>query len=1256
MKPKLITSILGLVITAQTWAQTILPSFALADDFGGKTVDNLTQFVPTTKDFTLEVNAKSGTPISIAFGEVNYTPTANGLVRFVQQNGKIYVFENSTYTTTLTPNYKYTVKGDNILRNPSFEQVDEKLAEGRWKATEWETWNGGTPTWGGDVGYVNVRENPNYCSDGKKSIVLHSSSRWLCQQLTKGAIEADANYLLTYDYWTSEGAGNGGITYRLQLGSAMAGNDILDMQGHTTINTNTKQSFSTILTAPSILPENIYLSFYRSESKVDWMDNVKLQKIEPSAKGLQGVTTATYTTGAFAPKNMSLPEGVNIDMTSYITNPNFDDNLNEWTLTANTQSKISTGDKGNGFIAANQNHWQLWQAGGALTGKAYQTITGLPNGKYVIGADIVTTSFGGKITLYANYGNTTVASNAAKRYTVNGIVIDGKLEMGLNFETTGGMTIDFDTFTLLYQGMDKDAYHEVLALRVKEARSVLNNLEAGFDSKDITAAIENAEKISEEANAEDIIAAYAALNKALDDYTKYVAEREAESNNKQLFNEFVTAAKTERSSKDYPGTTDFDVAISRAEIYLENLEKDYSANIAKYQSEKDALSKAREAYYNSQFTIKPSKQTVSYVDTSLNGSEKFVLRVDGKPFYATEIQVRPDKTIGYEGWSIAETEALFKQAAADGFSTLSVPIFWSEVELEKNHFDWNVLDRYMGWCKKYGMKMEILWFSWSSGGRIQYLFNTQGKKKLRTPDYVCSIDGKSEYNMLRNTWEYSLDWRDTNLRDRETYVLSRIMDHVALWDANNGSPHTVIGVQLGNEARAHGNNSASAAEIIDWYHNVGSAVKKSNYVVWTRLNCVSWETWGRIEANEKKKENGGSNIDFVGVDVYGTNAGNVKGNLSGWLGTYKKNYRMIMEIDAKDGNSPIYQMAALAGDKAYDYYNMGPVDGNGLYGNNGHSLAQRSHINLVRQRNTIINADPVDIALKKQGSGLYVYNYAGNSTSLEKGILSISYTPANDKSQAIAINRSDYEVVLMSTGGGKFNYPADLDIKSAERGYFDKANRWVKTGDITFSATTITLPEATCVRMLRGNDPNEGKLLLNGEFESNLNHWTKTFDASTYKVSTAKKGDGSVIEGTQGHMQVWNPSGITGKIYQDISLPNGTYTLRAGLYCQFGGSLALYANNDRVEIENEVNKYYEVNATVTDGHLQVGLDLKTSGLTDIEFDHVTLTEYVPTSIQGITHDVSSKLNDEAYYTLSGQRTNFPTRGIYIHKGEKIIIK
>ena len=50
------------------------------------------------------------------------------------------------------------------------------------------------------------------------------------------------------------------------------------------------------------------------------------------------------------------------------------------------------------------------------------------------------------------------------------------------------------------------------------------------------------------------------------------------------------------------------------------------------------------------------KKVISYVDTSLNGSQKYVLRVDDKPFYMTNVQVRFDKLRYRWNWDIATCE------------------------------------------------------------------------------------------------------------------------------------------------------------------------------------------------------------------------------------------------------------------------------------------------------------------------------------------------------------------------------------------------------------------------------------------------------------------------------------------------------------------------------------------------------------------------------------------------------------------------
>ena len=1125
----LVTTFIACMMLVDLQAQTVLPYTPLKDDFGGRQIVDFSAFIPTIGDYTLEVKGKAGIPVEIAFSGIDYTPTENGLVRFVQKEGVIYVFESGTFKTSVVPGPQYITDNNNLILNPGFEIATEELTEGRWIPQSWETWDGGKPTWGSDTGNTNVREDATYRSDGKKNIIMHSDTRYLMQQLPDNQLKPSAYYLLTYDFWTSDGYNNGGVTYQILLGSERCADDIMHLTGHTTHEVGTaKSSYSVLFQIPEQLPAETWFALYRDVSKVDWIDNLNMMEIIPDRVGITGVTSAIYLAGyAYYPENITFPDDTYVDMTPCILNPDFDDGTMEksapvgWNLESIVvpQSKISVGEKGNGIIESAQNHWQLWMRNGGITGKIYQTISDLPNGKYVVCA-AVSSSFSGNIDLYANYGNTKVVSEKHIYYEAGGTVFDGTLELGLDIETTGSPTIDFDHFTLRYCGMDLVGYLALLDMKIKEAiadtlemqsnnapgynnllqyRKTLDAVTQLPDSMATTlitaiAAIDNL--MNEH---KTVLAAYTPLKDAIDTlivklaYSEYPDKRifnEAIYEAQRIYNntvdqrvyiafvinelaikstildeynrlkEAIVLANSMLVATDYIGKQKFEEAISRVqEAYNAPADKDLTIYITRLQL-------AKSDYYNSQYTKPSVKQIVSRVDTSLKGSEKFVLRVDGKPFYMTNIQVRLDKLYGYKGWTDHALEAVIKRAADDGFNTVSIPVHWREVEPEKDYFDWTILDKYMGWCKKYNLKMELLWFSWSSGGRVQYLVNNNNIKMPRTPDYVCSLEGKSEFNMLRDIWEYSLDWRDKQLRDREKYVMEQVMEHIAVWEANNEQPHTVIGVQLGNEARAHGANSATSAEIIDYYHVIGDAIKESNHVVWTRLNCVSYETGGRTSVNEDKRNNSGTNIDFVGIDVYGTNASSIKGDINGQLGAIGKNYRMIMEIDAKDSNSPIYQMAALAGDKAFNYYNMCVVDGNALYTNNDTTLVERSHITEVRQRNKILNRANQDIALKAHGNSLYVYNYAGNSTEVEKGIENILFKPSTLRSQAIAIRRSPYEIILLVTGSGAFIYPEALGVISASKGYFNENNEWIDEGTVSFTETSLTMPATSAVRLV----------------------------------------------------------------------------------------------------------------------------------------------------------------------------------------------
>lgn len=486
-----------------------------------------------------------------------------------------------------------------------------------------------------------------------------------------------------------------------------------------------------------------------------------------------------------------------------------------------------------------------------------------------------------------------------------------------------------------------------------------------------------------------------------------------------------------------------------------------------------------------QVTKSSQNKTISYVDTSLDGSQKYVLRVDGKPFYMTNIQIRLEKLRHRFGWDAAMRDAIVGQAASDGFNTVSIPIHWYEVEPTKNHFDWTILDEYLGLVSKYNLKMELLWFGHNSGGITQWL----DSKHLRVPDYVLhspspeSSETTSEFRMRRDQGNYTLDLDDKHLVVREAYVLGKIMEHVYAWDQANGSKHVVIGVQLDNEVSGNFLNSETftSGQIISYFNEVGKAVKNSSYQVWTRMNCVRGHEKDRIDVNEAQRQLSGTSIDFFGVDLYNAGYENIRASLP-----YKgSNYRMIMECGAEVRDAAITQLVALSGNNAFDFYSM-VVDGHGLYDAKGDRGFEPHgvYVNDVRLVNKLLNSDMHDIALNANGYGLFVHNWSGNSLNSTVGVEGVTFSPYYPTSQAISIKRSNTEIVLMNTKGGVFTFPDSLGINGASYGYFDKNNQWIKSGDVPYTTTSITPPAGVTVLLTHPDTKEKSGKKIQAEFVS----------------------------------------------------------------------------------------------------------------------------------------------------------------------------
>lgn len=451
------------------------------------------------------------------------------------------------------------------------------------------------------------------------------------------------------------------------------------------------------------------------------------------------------------------------------------------------------------------------------------------------------------------------------------------------------------------------------------------------------------------------------------------------------------------------------------------------------------------------------RQNISWVDTSLSDAEKFVLKVDGKPYYMTSVQFRADKLKRMEGWNNEQIYNLFQQLVADNFNTVSIPLPWFRVEPTKNVFDWSVLDFYLKMVEEAGLKMELLWFGSNTCGSV---WTEQPPQMLRVPEYVVK-----DYKTIPESSEYTLDIADTALLHRETYILSQIMEHIAQWDETHGNKHTIIGVQINNEPCGKNGYQFSPMEMMRYQSDLAKAVKDSRYVTWTRVNATTHEYQDYINANETLRETEGTNIDFVGGDAYGKTAK----QLSSFMPNKGKNYKMIMECGAEENNSQLYPFAALTTNTALSYYEYAGPDNHGLYDLTSTKGVVKVHnentLNLIRTQNKLFNSAMQDIATKAVGKSMKIHNATGSDPSTTKGILGTTLDPLSP-TQAISIKRSDTELVLLTVQKGNWNIPESLNATSASKGHFDENNEWVEEETIKFDGTFIPRAEASVIRVV----------------------------------------------------------------------------------------------------------------------------------------------------------------------------------------------
>lgn len=322
--------------------------------------------------------------------------------------------------------------------------------------------------------------------------------------------------------------------------------------------------------------------------------------------------------------------------------------------------------------------------------------------------------------------------------------------------------------------------------------------------------------------------------------------------------------------------------------------------------------------------------------TTVDG--KSFLSVDGIPFPLLGAQVRLDALLNCDKYSISQVEDYFVKAQALGVNCLQIPIWWNLIEPQKNSFSFEVVDKILEYAVHYKIKIELLWFSTNMCGDSftyltpQYIMNEPGKKFRR--------DNEGDF------WDYYgyiylLNLNDAWIIERETNAITKLFNHIHVWDERNGNTHPVITAQIHNEPdilvrwridqyhiKGLGGSPMSKEYawrmVTDAVDKVGQAVQTSSYKVATRVNLVRANRvngFPEYPAGSPHDIHKLTGIDFVSFDPYVTTLEILKPEILAYK-SLPENYPLVAENKGSYENTPSLILASVALGSGYNIYDL----------------------------------------------------------------------------------------------------------------------------------------------------------------------------------------------------------------------------------------------------------------------------------------------------------------------------------------------
>ena len=206
---------------------------------------------------------------------------------------------------------------------------------------------------------------------------------YLTQQLAANVMKNCTPYQVSFSFRANT-SGQAGAKYKFQVGNAEFSSDYYSSsETAASSDTETKTLTETFIT-PAAIVDQPYVQIFRSTdtnaANLDYFDEIILVAANGGGIGITGATGASFLTGtAYAPEGVIaaiVAEGP-IDVTSCVTNPNFDTNISGWTSYTNSSSNKVANNK----TDYTTNFWENWNST-AKEGRMFQVINNLPQGTY----------------------------------------------------------------------------------------------------------------------------------------------------------------------------------------------------------------------------------------------------------------------------------------------------------------------------------------------------------------------------------------------------------------------------------------------------------------------------------------------------------------------------------------------------------------------------------------------------------------------------------------------------------------------------------------------------------------------------------------------------------------------------------------------------------------------------------------------------------------------------------------------------------